>query len=322
MASAPAATVESLARLYYLTPALVEEAARLFEAYAAAPSGGGTTMSSSPMSGGTRPVQSTPAPYITVEGVQRLMVTMGTPLSRKDVVELLRFFGGAAACPIVNGADGDGAAARGSGVDQGGNAAGATSQPSSGRGRKRSAMALAQRAASGREASPPSSRPLGPADGTSDGDAAADTASRSASPVSTSFPQTAVSTEGMNFAAFLYFLLVLPELEQRASSAELAMAAPNASSAGTGTAGRPHAVRIEALFAAMDMDRDGVWSVHDIRNAAEMCVTDDEGLLSDDPDLCRLADMHPAELAAALRELDMDGDGAVTVDDVQLALDF
>ncbi|KAK7195863.1 EF hand/EF-hand domain containing protein [Novymonas esmeraldas] len=295
-------TVEALARHFYLTTALVEEAAHLFDVYA----GDGDAV---PASGAVQPL-------LRVPGLQRLLVKMGTPLSQQDVVELLNFFGSAAATPIAD--DGDPSVSPTS-VHAGSVAGGSSPSPTSAaqqssatakQGRRRSGAATHKTAGpAGADASTSASPKAAAAEkGVEDG--AVVDPSAPAGPA----PQTAVSSEGMNFPAFLYFIMVLPELVQRMASAHTASSTPGAAAASG------HLVSISELFAAIDADGDGAWSAQDLRYAAEVCVAEDGGLLQDDPDLCRVAEMHPAELAAALHELDVDGDGVVTVEDVRQAL--
>lgn len=305
--SRTAETVEELARRYYLTTALVEEARRLFDTYAGR--------------GDAPPTNSGTEPFITVSGLQRLMVKMGTPISQQDVVELLRFFGSAAAVAVKEDVEPSDSSANsqqspvGKGARSPVTATAPTSQKTSSRQKKKS-FATAQK--TGAKDAVESSMKLGEDHGTGCGAASGDTAfanpSPLAAPILVAAPPSAVTAEGMNFSAFVYFLLVYPELSQRASGMAAATSPPNAA-ARSGL----H-VRIPELFSMIDADADGVWSGHDLRHAAEVCVMEDDGLLQEDPDLCRLAGMHPAEFAVALHELDVDGDGVVTLDDVRQAL--
>ncbi|CAC9489290.1 hypothetical protein LINJ_23_0590 [Leishmania infantum JPCM5] len=304
--SRTAETVEELARRYYLTTALVEEAGRLFDTYAG--------------SGDAPPANSNEEPFITVPGLQRLMVKMGTPISQHGVVELLRFFGSAAAVAVkeVELSDGPANGQQSPAVKGARSPVAATapaSQQPSSRQRKKKSGATAQK--TGAKDAFESSTKLG-ADHSAGCGASSGTESANSSPLAAPLhvaaPPSAVTAEGMNFSAFVYFLLVYPELSQRPSG----MAA-TASTTNAATRSGLH-VSIPELFATIDADADGVWSVHDLRHAAEVCVREDDGLLQEDPDLCHLAEMHPAELAVALHELDVDGDGVVTLDDVRQAL--
>ncbi|CAG9574184.1 hypothetical protein LMJF_23_0542 [Leishmania major strain Friedlin] len=304
--SRTAETVEELARRYYLTTALVEEAGRLFDTYAGR--------------GDALPANSNKEPFITVPGLQQLMVKMGTPMSQHDVGELLRFLGSAAAVAVKDEVElSDGPAngqqsPAGKGTRSPVAATATTSQQPSSRQRKKKGGATAQK--TGAKGAFESSTKLG-ADHSPGCGAISDTASANSSPLVAPLlvtaPPSAVAAEGMDFSAFVYFLLVYPELSRRASG----MAATTSISAATRSSLH---VSIPELFATIDADADGVWSVHDLRHAAEVCVMEDDGLLREDPDLCRLAEMHPAEFAVVLHELDVDGDGVVTLDDVRQAL--
>ncbi|CAJ1025030.1 hypothetical protein, conserved [Leishmania lindenbergi] len=301
-----AEAVEELARRYYLTTALVEEAGRLFDAYAE--------------SGGAQPAKCNTESFITVSGLQRLMAKMGTSLSQQEVVELLRFFGSAAAVPFQEGGELSEALANSQqspigkrGSFTAATTAPASSQPSRQRRKKSGAMARKTDAKNAFASSPALALDHN-AGNTASGDAASASSSPSTAPLIIVSPPSAVTTDGMSFSAFLYFLLVYPELAQRAS----ATAATTSAFSAAALSGLD--VNVPELFATIDTDADGVWGVHDLRYAAEACVMEDGGLLQDDPDLCRLVEMHPAELAAALHELDIDGDGVVTVDDVRHAL--
>ncbi|KAG5478845.1 hypothetical protein CUR178_05425 [Leishmania enriettii] len=296
--------LEELARRYYLTTALVEEAGRLFDVYA---EGG----EASPANGSTEP-------FIGVSALQRLTVKMGSPFSQQDLVELLRFFGGAAAAAMqVQGEPLD-SPANGQQLPIGKGsrfataaAAPASQQPSRQR-REKNGATEAKAGTKDVSASFPgitSSHSVGEK---LCGDAAS--ASSSEVPLAATTCPYAVTEDGMSFSAFLYFLLVYPELAQQASATVATRSMTSRAAANA------LQVSIPELFAMIDADGDGVWSAHDLRHAAEACAMEDDGLLQEDPDLCRLAEMHPAEIAAALHELDVDGDGVVTVGDVRQTL--
>ncbi|KAG5504370.1 hypothetical protein JKF63_04819 [Porcisia hertigi] len=295
-----AEVLEELARRYYLTTALVEEAGHLFDSFAE--------------SGEAQPTNSNKEPLITVPGLQQLMVRLGTPLTHQDVEELLRFFGSAAAVAIrkedeVSDSPGNdqqlpmGKGSRGSTTATG------SQQAASRQGGKKSG-------ASTQKNSSKSTRDISPKSTPTLGGGPSDVAPVGSSPLVA--PQvaapSAITEGGMNFTAFVYFLLVYPELAQRASGTVTSTSTLSASAIGE------LYVNVPELFSMIDADGDGVWSVHDLRRAAEACVEEQDGLLQEDPDLLRLTDMPPAELATALHELDVDGDGVVTVNDVRLAL--
>ncbi|GET88704.1 hypothetical protein LtaPh_2306400 [Leishmania tarentolae] len=302
-----AESVAELARRYYLTTALVEEAGRLFDTYA--------------VSGEDQPANSNTEPFITASGLQRLMVKMGTPVSQQDVIALLRFIGSAAAVPVkedvepsdgpVNGQQGPtGKGTRSPAVGTGS----ATQQPSS-RQRKKKNEATTQKT-NAKETSTSSIR-IGTGHSAGCGTSSEGVSASSlsvAAPLLGVAPPSEVAVEGMDFSAFVYFLLVYPELSQRTSE----MASTTSASSAAGQCSLH--VSIQDLFDRVDVDADGVWSMHDLRHTAEVCVMEDDGLLQEDPDLCRLAEMHPAEFAVALHDLDVDGDGVVTLDDVRQAL--
>ncbi|KAG5478650.1 hypothetical protein LSCM1_06054 [Leishmania martiniquensis] len=297
--------VEDLARRYYLTTALVEEAGRLFDAYAG--------------SGDAPPANGSTEPFISVSALQQLSVKIGKPLSQQDVVELLRFFGSATAVGIneqgklpQSPAKGhQSPSSKGSQLPREATVP-ASQQPSRQRRKKNGAT----EPKSGNKDAPASFPMIASSHSAGDkrGSDAASANTSTAAPLAATARVDAVTERGMNFSAFLYFLLIYPELTQQVS------ATAATSSTSSSAALRALHDSVPALFAMIDTDGDGVWSMHDLRYAAEACLMEDNGLLQEDPDLCCLAEMHPAELAAVLHELDVDGDGVVTVDDVQQAL--
>ncbi|KAG5504748.1 hypothetical protein GH5_05375 [Leishmania sp. Ghana 2012 LV757] len=296
--------LEELARRYYLTTALVEEAGRLFDAYA--------DNGEAPLANGST------EPFIGVSALQRLTVKMGSPFSQQDLVELLRFFGGAAAAAMqVQGEPLDSLAnGQQLPIGKGSRFATAATAPASQQpSRQRRKKNGATEAKTGTKDASASFSGITSSHSVGDkfcGDVAS--ASSSAAPLAATACPYAVTEDGMSFSAFLYFLLVYPELAQQASAT---VATRSTTSRAVANALQ---VSIPELFAMIDADGDGVWSAHDLRHAAEACVMEDDGLLQEDPDLCRLAEMHPVEIAAVLHELDVDGDGVVTVSDVRQAL--
>lgn len=77
-----------------------------------------------------------------------------------------------------------------------------------------------------------------------------------------------------------------------------------------------HSADISAMFRIMDADRDGALSVSDIRSSVKELLR--SGLVSDD--LRQLSRMSTLELRIAMHEVDLDGDGIVTLRDLERVL--
>lgn len=338
--------VEKLAQHYYLTPALIQQAAELFDLY--------TRDDAGPADAEAR---------ISIKRLQQLLVALGDPLSQQDVVEILQLLSAsastaispqntpgvaAAATPTTpTAATAAPATATTSGASR---AAAASSSPSSSvrkanaGNRTNTAAAAAPRSQSNKPSSrrstsapptatdgevpssedltvtpstlllTPTARALTAADSvvfTAEEEKASNSSLLSSSPLHTS----AVTLHGMTFPAFVYFLMVYPTLVQH-------IFRHSSSTAAGPTTTVFNSVDVADLFAQLDSDGDGVCSAQDIRRVAERCATDYDGLLLDDPDLCRLAEMHPVELESAIGEFDVDGDGAVTLGDLMQALQY
>ncbi|KPA84048.1 hypothetical protein ABB37_02174 [Leptomonas pyrrhocoris] len=330
--------VEKLAQHYFLTPTLVQEAAQLFDAYT---DGDTNTV------GETEAAEATET-RISVTRLQQLLMALGAPLSQQDVVEILQLFSSSASSALPTSITTDAAATSGSGSG-GHRQPYAASSTALRKGDKSSSNSSHRHHTEGDTRSQtnkpaPSSRRITSAPPTSSsttadahlqdggdppsleesGVSASPTAGREAA-VSRKAEgarkdgaqpsTTAVNMHGMTFPAFLYFLLVYPSLVQHVAQ-HIASSAAAANAVTSAVA----SVDVAELFAQLDSDGDGVCSAQDLRRAAELCATDHDGLLLDDPDLCRLAEMHPVELEEAIREYDLDGDGVVTLSDLQRAL--
>lgn len=354
---------EKLARHYFLSPALVQQAAQLFDEYT---------------HDDTAPADV--EPRISVTRLQQLLVALGAPLSQQDVVEILQLFSTSAATAIptssqlaaaapakaaVSAASSSAPASAAAAAAGATTAAAAAPVPTTSGGAQRVAQtaasrkgnAAAHRGGNAASTAPnrPSSRrttsapPTGegaghtpqqqqqqqpeellstastlltfttrPISSADHGGATAGDERQNNGSLSTSAPAalvSAVNLHGMTFPAFLCFLLVYPTLVQHIFRHSASTAAGTTTTAFT-------AADVAELFAQLDSDGDGVCSAQDVRRVAERCATDYDGLLLDDADLCRLAEMHPVELEEAIREFDVDGDGVVTLNDLQQALQY
>ncbi|KPI83021.1 hypothetical protein ABL78_7959 [Leptomonas seymouri] len=320
--------VEKLAQHFFLTPTLVQRAAQLFDAYAQDDTA--TTEAE------TR---------ISVKQLQQLLVALGLPLSQQDVIEILQLLGSAASSPLSAPATagstamtaGTSASAAATGLANGSprpphalsttsarksnnnrhnTTSGTRNQPNKQAASSRHITSAPQTAATTdarvQEGSDPN--PLEDPSVTTTStvalEAAASTTGEDAQEGGSPLPTSAVNLHGMTFPAFLYFLLVYPTLVEHISKHTAVSASTSAFAS----------VDVAELFAQLDSDSDGVCSAQDIRRVAERCATDYDGLLLDDPDLCRLAAMHPVELEEAIREFDLDEDGVVTLADLRQAL--
>lgn len=314
--------VERLAQHYFLTPALVQEAAQLFDFYS---QGDSTTATAAT------------EPRISVKQLQQLLVALGAPLSQQDVVEILQLFSASASSLIVTSTGAAAAAAVAAATTTAAKGNFRPPQVSPGAPTRKSKTAVGTRSQPGRPllSSSPLPRRTTAADAHAHEEGGVELHGLSGTQTAVSptvLPNTdsaigeeadddgtpsqasAVNLQGMTYPAFLYFLMVYPTVVQHISKHTSSAAAANATTSAFAL------VDVAELFAQLDSDGDGVCSAQDIRHVAESCATDDEGLLLDDPDLCRLAEMHPVELEEAIREFDLDGDGIVTLNDLQQAL--
>jgi hypothetical protein len=331
---------EKLAQHYFLTPDLIQEAAQLFDLY-------------------TKDDKSFTAESetrISVKCLQQLLVALGAPLSQQDVVEVLQLFSSAAstAAPTTAATTTAGAAVA-TIANVNGSSPRLPHTSSASPARKGKAANRSNTIAGIRSQlvmQPPARHTTSTSNVTPTAEAgvlesrdahcvedelgddgtfstmavdAATGSSASAAEIagsivgeeapggdSPALATAAVNVHGMTFPAFVYFLMVYPTMVQHISTHTAA--APSATTSAFAQ------VNVAELFAQLDCDGDGVCSAQDIRHVAEGCATDYDGLLLDDPDLCRLAAMHPVELEAATREFDLDGDGMVTLSDLQQAL--
>lgn len=310
--------VEQLARRFLLTPSLVSQARSLFDANRLSGVKDAVEAAEATALPSAAPSSSTSAEteaIMTAPSLKVFLAKMGTPMSDFDTEELIRHLRGIDLLPpVVKVRD-------------------ATSPPP-----KEAVVATGSSA----EAKPRKNRGKGAAadteknpGGTSAPAAAAtniDTprtivgalAENQTSPNEAEVPQLgspAASTPaplGLSFPYFLYFLLVQPEAAD--TSMSLVPPANNGSNS-------PHLLNerlsdccIKSLFDELDCDGDGVLTAYDTHTLATRYLTADDYLFADDVNLRRLYDMHPAELQAALKELDFNRDDVVTLDDLKAAL--